>query len=111
RSSSSVLAGSSRVASIPGPASHSGSERGCKSEGAGNDSETETAQAERLVAEALDQLHWRATYLDLHQKCHRSEIRTARQLGPQTPMSYQLIADRLHMGTRAYVANLLTQSK
>jgi hypothetical protein len=111
RVTSSAPPGSPRSTSIAGLASHSRFGAKTQGEPAGERSETNTGLAERLVTEALAQLRWRETDLALHPKGHQSKINIARQLREQTPMTYQWIAHRLHMGTRSYVFNLLAQSK
>ena len=87
------------------------SRRGRKGERASERSETDAALAERLVSEALAQLRWRELDLAIHPKGDRSKVGIAHQLRQKTPMTYQWIANRLHMGSGSYVFNLLTQFK
>jgi hypothetical protein len=110
RLSSSAISGSSRSTSISGLASDSPFGVITQGERASERAETDTARAEQLVTEALAKLRWREADLALHQKGHQSKVAIARHLRAQTPMTYEWIANRLHMGSRTYVVNLLAQS-
>ena len=106
---SSTLPGSSRSPSIDRLASDSRSGATTQGERASERSDTDTARAERLVIKALAQLRWREEDLALHPKGHQSKVKIARQLREQTPMTYEWIANRLHMGAASYACNLLAR--
>ena len=71
--------------------------------------ETDIALAERLVTQTLVKLRWRERDLVTRSKGDRSKVEIARRSRTKTPVSYQWIADRLHMSSGNYVFNLLLQ--
>jgi hypothetical protein len=70
--------------------------------------ETDASLAERMVREALVKARWREVDLATQPKGHHIKVKIAQQLGAQTPMSRQWVADRLRMGSASYVSNLIT---
>jgi putative transposase len=68
-------------------------------------------RAERLVAAGLKRLHWTKTTLLERRKSDPGKLALARELRAQTTMPVAWIARRLAMGTRGYLAFLLSQSK
>jgi hypothetical protein len=71
--------------------------------------EAETAQAERLVAEALKAIGWSEADLRARRKGEPRKVALARELRARTTMPLAWIAQRLSMGTRGHLAWLLQQ--
>ncbi len=65
------------------------------------------ARAERLVAEGLRQLKWGERDLRARRKSAPGKLKLAHELRSKTTMPLAWIADRLHMGSRGYLAWLL----
>lgn len=80
---------------------------GRKDERAKERNETDSALAQRLIAEMLFESGWRELDLGRQPKRHRIKIEIARRVRAETPISYQWIADHLRMGSVSYVSNLL----
>lgn len=72
--------------------------------------EAEEARAERIVAEALKRLHWSQAELKAHRKGESRKLKLAQELRSKTTMPVAWIAERLSMGSRGYLAWLLTQA-
>jgi len=73
--------------------------------------EAEEARAERLVVEALKRMGWDKAELRRQRKGEPKKIKLARELRSKTTMPLMWIAERLSMGSRGYLAWLLTQSR
>jgi len=73
--------------------------------------EAEDLRAERLVREALRQMGWSEADLKARRKGDPRKLELARQLRARTTMSVGWLAERLSMGTRGYLAWLLSQGK
>jgi REP element-mobilizing transposase RayT len=69
--------------------------------------ESAAEQAERIVRGQLRQAHWSEEKLDATPKGHRLKVRLALRLRSETTVSYQWIAERLRMGSRSNVSNLV----
>ena len=69
--------------------------------------ESETEQAEGLVAAGLKKARWTEADLKSQRKGHPVKVRLAQLLRAQTTLTVGRIADRLHMGTRSYAVQLL----
>ena len=69
--------------------------------------ESEAEKAERLMAAGLKKSRWKEADLVRQRKGHPVKVRLAQQLRAQTTLTVGQIAERLHMGTRAYAARLL----
>jgi putative transposase len=67
-------------------------------------------RAERLVARGLKRLRWTETTLAERRKSDPGKLALARELRAQTTMPVGWIARRLAIGTRGYLAFLLSQS-
>ncbi len=68
-------------------------------------------KAERLATDGLKQLGWREEDLTSRPKGDPAKLKLAIKLRAETTMSVQWIADRLHMGTRASLSNLLSTQR
>ena len=66
-------------------------------------------QAERLVAAGLKRLRWTDEVLQAKRKGHPHKVALARQLRSATTMPMAWVAERLCMGSRGYLAWLLSQ--
>ena len=64
-------------------------------------------KADRLVRVALRELGWRETDLERRRKGDPEKVKIARRLRKETTMTLAWVAQRLHMGSWTYVANLL----
>ena len=69
--------------------------------------EAEAVQAERRVVEGLKRMGWSEADLRARRKGEPRKIELAWELRSQTTMPLAWIAERLHMGTRGYLAWLL----
>ena len=67
------------------------------------------ARAERLVREGLKQLGWTEEVLETKRKGDRLKVELARKLRSQTTMPLAWVAQRLRMGSRGYLAWLLSR--
>jgi putative transposase len=68
-------------------------------------------QAERLLARGLQRLGWTEKELKVKRKGHPGKVDLARQLRAHTTMPMSWVAERLSMGSRGYLAWLLSQQK
>ena len=59
----------------------------------------------------LQRLGWPETDLRARPKGHGGKVQVARRLRQETTMSLKWIAARLHMGSWAYVSNLLNEQR
>ena len=80
--------------------------RGQKHEAASERKETDEHLAGRMVREWLASNGWAEADLAARAKGDPGKVELARLLRRHTPMSRQWIADRLHMGSAAYVTRL-----
>ena len=71
--------------------------------------ERDQEKANRLVDEELRRLDWTEKELAQRPKGDKQKVETARMLRQQTTMTLKWIAQRLHMGSWTYGANLLHQ--
>ena len=69
--------------------------------------ESEAEKAERLMAAGLKKSRWKEADLVRQRKGHPVKVRLAQQLRAQTTLTVGQIAERLHMGTRAYAVRPL----
>lgn len=81
--------------------------RGQPHELASQRGETDREWAEKIIREALRELHWTEEDLVRQSKAHPDKVSLARRLRRETPMTRQWIADRLHIGSASYVSHLL----
>ena len=89
-----------QVSTLPGP-SHFGAAV----------QEAEQARAERLVVEGLRRMEWSEADLKARRKGEPRKVKLAQQIRAQTTMPLAWIAQRLSMGSRGYLAWLLSQGK
>ena len=73
--------------------------------------EAELAQAERLVVDALGRMGWSEVELRGRRKGDPKKVELAQELRSKTTMPLGWIAERLHMGSRGYLAWLLQQRR
>ena len=69
--------------------------------------ESEAAQSEQVVKEALKKLGWREKDLAERRKGDPEKLRLARLLRQKTTMTLSEVAERLQMGTSGHLAHLL----
>ena len=69
--------------------------------------ETAVAKAQRMLSEELQKRGWDAAELERRRKGDEQKIQMARRLRNETTMTWGWIADQLHMGVAASVANRL----
>ena len=85
--------------------------RGQKHEAAKERKETDEHLATRMVREWLASTGWEEADLATRSKGDARKVELARLLRRHTPMTRQWIANRLHMGSAAYVTKLTTKPK
>lgn len=71
--------------------------------------EAAEAQAERMVLAGLKRLGWQEAALGTRRKGDTAKLALAEELRSNTTMTLGWIAERLHMGSRGYLAALLGQ--
>src|SRR5215471_1897251 len=69
--------------------------------------ESEAEKAEGIIAVGLRKARWTTAELKRRRKGHPVKLRLARQLRAETTLTVAQIAERLNMGTRGYVVQLL----
>jgi REP element-mobilizing transposase RayT len=69
--------------------------------------ESEVERAERLVKSELQKAGWQEEKLGSTPKGHKLKVRVALRLRAETTVTYGWIADRLKMGSRSNVSNLV----
>lgn len=69
--------------------------------------ETALAKGQRLLGEELQKRGWDEAELERRRKGDEQKIQMAQRLRKETTMTWDWIADQLHMGVGASVANRL----
>ncbi len=69
--------------------------------------ETAVAKAQRMLSEELQKRGWDAAEFERRRKGDEQKIQMAHRLRNETTMTWGWIADQLHMGVAASVANRL----
>jgi len=73
--------------------------------------ETAVERAERIIAVELKRRHWTEEDLRQRTKGDPTKVKLAQRLRAETVQSVQWIAQRLHLGSRAYANHLLWRAK
>lgn len=74
-------------------------------------SETALAKAERLIATELQRLGWTEDDLRTRPKGDAKKVKLALQLRAETVQTVAWLAERLHLGRRAYAHHLLWRAR
>jgi putative transposase len=69
--------------------------------------ESQKEKAERILAEELKRMKWKASDLDDRPKGDPGKVKIAERLRRETTTTFGWIADRLEMGSRSYAQNLV----
>ena len=70
-------------------------------------SETDLEKAERIIESELKRLKWMEEELRERSKGDKAKVKLAQRLRAETVQTVDWVANRLHMGSRAYVDHLL----